>query len=171
MTKRELPDLDTLNTYLQYDERTGTLSWKNRTGNQAYRNGTTAGRVLKGTKYRIVRLQNVDYYEHRLAFKIAHGYDPDEVDHKLPNGSNVANNLRDANSSQNKSNRRGFAKSGHKGVVATRNGRYMALITYNKTQTYLGTYDTPEEAHDAYSTMAHILFGEFANTGHIHDGQ
>lgn len=164
MNKLDLPPVDVLCAYLRYDA--GVLYWRNRLGNQAYRNGTVAGRPLRGTPYRIVKFFGRDYYEHRIVFKILNGFDPNEVDHKLPNGSNAQDNLRNATPSQNKANRKGTAKSGLKGV-RQRGSKYEALITHEGTQRFLGSYDTAEEAHNAYAVAAQKLFGEFANTTHV----
>lgn len=161
-----LPEVEKIRKYLRYDTKTGLLYWQNRTGNQTWRNGTQAGREYNG--YRQVMFFGTAYYEHRVVFKLIHGRDPDgEVDHVRTEHGNTPDNIRDATSSQNKVNRRGFAKSGYKGVSVTRDGKFAAFITYNKVQTYLGTYGTAEDAHEAYAIMAYILHGEFANTGYV----
>jgi hypothetical protein len=90
-----------------------------------------------------------------------------QVDHK--NGDTLDNrreNLRIATSAQNNANHRMHKsnKSGFKGVCwDKRRQRWRATIFKGK-QYYLGYFDTPESAHDAYVAKALELFGEFART-------
>ena len=51
--------------------------------------------------------------------------------------------------------------SGYKGVKKS-GDRWMARIKFNKQQIYLGTFDTPKEAHAAYCEAARKYHGEFA---------
>lgn len=86
------------------------------------------------------------------------------VDHV--NGDTLDNqkaNLRLATCSQNQFNakRRKDSTTGYKGVTFVR-GRYMAQIQAKKVHHYLGSFDTPEEAAEAYNRAAKELHGEFA---------
>jgi hypothetical protein len=90
-----------------------------------------------------------------------------EVDHiDTDGGNNVWTNLRESTRRQNASNTRTKSTntSGFKGVSRTRK-RWMATITVNYRMTYLGTFDTKEEAHEAYVEAAKRLHGEFARFG------
>jgi len=86
-----------------------------------------------------------------------------EVDHK--NGDPLDNrrqNLRLCTHAQNQHNT-GLScvnTSGFKGV-SKRGKRWKAQIRINGKQTYLGTYDTPEEAGAAYDAAALKVQGEF----------
>jgi len=85
------------------------------------------------------------------------------VDHI--NGDGLDNrrcNLRVVSHSQNQQNRRGIGGRIIKGVKKTPNGRWAAQIERNGIARYLGTYDTPEAASEAYQSAAKELFGEFA---------
>lgn len=88
----------------------------------------------------------------------------ENVDHI--NGDQLDNrrsNLRLANHSENARNR-GVTrrnKTGYKGVQ-WEHGKWSAYITHNYKLIYLGRFDTPEEAHDAYKKAAVELHGEFA---------
>jgi HNH endonuclease len=91
---------------------------------------------------------------HRLAWLYVHGIWPErKIDHI--NGNPCDNrlvNLRDVSQAQNMQNYR-KAKSGSalgiQGV--TRNGTgFMAQLTVNYKNVYLGTFRTSEAAHEAY---------------------
>jgi hypothetical protein len=91
------------------------------------------------------------------------------VDHTNGNGlDNTRANLRLATTEQNNANTRAKCTnhSGFKGVykVEGRN-RWVAAITHKRQKIRLGTFDSPESAHRAYSEAARRLKGEFANDG------
>ncbi len=100
----------------------------------------------------------------RLLFKLIHGRDPVNVDHKDGNPFNMAAcNLREATISQNTMNTgaRRNNKTGLKGVFWFRTG-YAARICVNRKTHHLGTFRSPEEAHEAYKKAAARLHGSFA---------
>lgn len=78
--------------------------------------------------------------------------------------NNRRNNLRVATARQNRTNSRTGrnSKSGIKGVNRTANGRWGSRIKISGRDIHLGTFDTKEEAHDAYCRVAREHFGEFA---------
>lgn len=80
--------------------------------------------------------------------------------------NNIRSNLRVATHAENLRNRKRQSnnKSGFKGVTYSR-GRWVAEIRANKRKIYLGSYNTPEEAHEAYKTAAVKYHGDFANFG------
>ena len=55
------------------------------------------------------------------------------------------------------------SKSGIKGVYF-RDNKWKATICINKKRTALGTFDTPEEAKQAYWRAAATNFGEYARS-------
>lgn len=87
------------------------------------------------------------------------------VDHIDGNGlNNRRSNLRLASHRQNLWNQRMRKDNtaGFKGITAYGTNKWRAQIRSNGKRLHLGTFDTPEEAHEAYCTAARELFGEFA---------
>lgn len=77
--------------------------------------------------------------------------------------NNCKSNLRITDANGNAKNQRVRKnKSGYKGVDIDRYGRYRARITVNFKTITLGTFATPEEAHEAYKQAASKYFGEYA---------
>jgi len=101
---------------------------------------------------------------HRLVYQhFGKDWNPDlTVDHI--NGDiadNRIENLRMATRQQQNFNQKvRKSKLGVKGVQF-RNGKYRATIRINGKQTHLGTFDTLEEAKEAYDTKAKEIQGEF----------
>ena len=99
-------------------------------------------------------------YLHRIIMGDPEGF---LIDHRDGNGlNNTRNNLRKATQAQNNRNSR-ISKtntSGFKGVSAS-GRKWRAVIHMNDKQRYLGVFDTPEAAHDAYRAASVCLHGEF----------
>ena len=86
------------------------------------------------------------------------------TDHKDTNRlNNCRDNIRRATRAQNAMNRSTYREQ-YKGVYRTPYGRFHAVVKSNR---YLGTFDTPEEAARAYNEAATQLFGEFARLNEI----
>ena len=94
---------------------------------------------------------------------------PHQVDHKnLSKADNRRDNLRAATNSQNQANRPVSKNnsSGYKGVsFHAGTGRWQARIGVNRKRLFLGRFDTPEAAHEAYVQAAQRYFGEFSRGG------
>jgi hypothetical protein len=88
------------------------------------------------------------------------------VDHRdLDRTNNRWNNLRRATRSTNAANTRRQRNntSGFKGVYPHhKTGRWYAQIRKDGRGYYLGSFATPQAAHEAYAAAARELFGEFA---------
>ena len=71
-------------------------------------------------------------------------------------------NLRICTNAENSRNRKKpiTNKTGFKGVSMCR-GKYVAKVKCMNKSYYLGAYNTPQEAADAYNTKAKELFGDF----------
>jgi hypothetical protein len=94
------------------------------------------------------------------------GRDPvAQIDHRdFDKANNRWCNLREASGSQNCHYRKipRINKSGFRGVHLRPSGRYRAKIHDGGKQTYLGLFDTAEEAYAAYVEASKRLFGEFS---------
>lgn len=77
--------------------------------------------------------------------------------------NNTVINLRWATNAENMRNCRKSSGKLQRGV-SVNHKRYCASIQYEGTSHYLGTYDTPEEASEAYEAAAKEMFGEFYKT-------
>jgi hypothetical protein len=88
------------------------------------------------------------------------------VDHRSVNSlDNRRTNLREATHGQNMCNsgKRQNNTSGYKGVTWSKKHRkWVAQIGKDRTHHYLGLFDDPEVAHQAYCEAAKRLHGEFA---------
>lgn len=136
---------------LNYDPETGKLTWKFL--HNSLRIGEEA-KSLDVSGYIQVNLCGTMVKGHRLAWLIHYGEWPTgDVDHLngIRNDNRIAN-LRDVPNAINCQNKRSAlptSKTGLLGVVK-RGNRYQANIHANRKKKFLGSFDTPEEAHAAY---------------------
>ncbi|HBR26843.1 MAG TPA: hypothetical protein DD732_07410 [Rhizobiales bacterium] len=159
---------------LDYDPDTGVFVWRQRTDTSPQCNGIHAGKVAgcertnaSGRKYWRIHICGRTFLAHRLAFFWMVGcWPPHEVDHRDNDGlNNKWLNLRPATTSQNGANRglQSNNTTGMKGVrPGSKLGRYRATININRKQYHLGTYDSPEAAHEVYRKASVAAFGEYA---------
>lgn len=170
--KHPLPSIDALRARLSYDPRTGLIATRCREGDDAYTvafNRRYGGRTIgypMNVGYLFLHLFGHCHLAHRVAWALHHGEWPEgELDHKNGNKTdNRLDNLRIASKSQNKVNSK-LAGSIYKGISRTPNGqRWRAMLLRHGVNTYLGTYDTAEEAAEVYAQAARELHGEFAFT-------
>jgi hypothetical protein len=123
-----------------------------------------------GYVHRMWMIEGKRHYElmHRRIMRLSPG-DMKEVDHV--SGDKLDNqraNLRVCTKQQNQRNVGMIRsnKSGFKGVCKRANSdRWSAQIQVNRKQIHLGTFDSPEEAYEAYKEAALKHFGSFANLG------
>jgi len=107
-----------------------------------------------------------DIFMHRYLMGDPIGLQIDHINHDTLD--NRRSNLRFATASQNAWNRRGFGKTGVKGVTCRIykgkrkiTARFVANITLNNLQINIGSFKTLAEAECAYNAKATELFGEF----------
>jgi len=163
---KPLPTYERVTGLLHYEPETGVFTWRHTCGDRH----TIAGQVAGGINvhgYRAIRIDGGRYRANRLAWLWMTGDWPTHiVDHE--NGIKADDrwsNLRAATKSQNNANSRlkSNNKSGFKGVVYREKfGKWTAQITVNRTHRYLGAFDSPEAAHEAWLAAAKEAHGEFA---------
>lgn len=163
-----------LKELVHYCPDLGLFWWKERpvrTREDRIFNTKYAGQIAGNRSshgYGRIGVYGTRYYVHRLAWFYMTGEWPaEDVDHA--NGwklDNAFTNLRSASRSQNMANRPANSNNttGFKGVFKRKNGTFSAQIGINKSKEPLGTFDTPEEASEAYTKRAHELYGEFARS-------
>lgn len=154
-----LPDVSVLRKLFTYDASTGILTRR--------RDGTPAGHSVSG--YLKVSVAGREYAAHRLAWKLVYGIDPQEaIDHiNGVRSDNRIANLRLACRAEN--NRNSTLRKDNqlrmKGVSPIQNSPgYRARISANGKTHYLGYFETPEAAHEAYCEASRRLHGDFGRT-------
>lgn len=183
MTKRSLPTPEELRQLLRYEPDTGKLYWRARPagmfspGNtsveancrawntkwadgEAFTAASDNGYLRGAINYRY-------FFAHRVSWAIHHGRWPKGgIDHI--NGCKTDNrieNLREANQSENAINSvvRVDNTSGHKGVSWKKDRqKWRARISFDGHETYLGSFDSYNDAVRAYEVAADKHHGEFA---------
>lgn len=133
--------------------------------------GRVAGSVnAKG--YLKIHYNRKTYCAHRMIYQIANSIevlsDDIQIDHIDSNRlNNNPLNLRMATNQENQRNVRIQKNNttGYKGVTYEKDrNKWKASIFDGNKRINLGRFNTPEDAHLAYSTKASELFGEFART-------
>jgi hypothetical protein len=157
-----------LRDVLHYDPITGEFTWLRTLSMRAVA-GQKAGSVdrVNGRNGRIlIRVDGKCYRAHQLAWLYMTGEWPAaEIDHRDLNGRN--NRWRNLRLASRHDNVRNCAKRSHsrwpfKGVRQLRSGRWNARVRLEGREINIGTFDTVEQAHEAYMAKARELFGEFA---------
>lgn len=147
---------------LHYSGETGILTWRSKVSDKVVIGAPAGTRNYSG--YILISVFGRRYRAHRLAWAIVHGSWPTlEIDHINGDRSdNRLENLREATRAENSRNARG--KRGYlKGATYNKKaGRWQAQIMKDGRTTFLGHYDTPEQAHEAYKQNARNFHGEFA---------
>lgn len=109
-----------------------------------------------------------EYAAHRVGWFLHHGAWPSgNIDHV--NGDRTDNriaNLRIACKVKNAANSGPYKnnKSGYRGVIQSRWGKFTAAIQAHGVERWLGSFETAEEAARAYDAAARAAHGEFART-------
>lgn len=155
-------DIEEIKTFLSYDPKSGSFTWLKDTGKKKI-TGKKAGFVSLG--YVRIGIFGRKITAGVLAWMIITGEVPEGiVDHR--NGDPLDNrwlNLRLANRVENNRNckTRKTSVLGIKGVQRRKSGKFSAKIHIAGKQTYLGVFDTAEDASAAYEKAAKLHHGEF----------
>jgi len=146
------------------------LKWKKPRGRVKV--GDIAGIKRVNKDYWKVGFEGKSYQVHRIIYLLKTGEDPGafQIDHI--NGTKDLTTLRKATASQNGANSKKQGAYGekecsskYKGVSKYKknlNKPWRALIHFEGSSHYLGSYATEAEAALAYNTAAKRFFGEFA---------
>ena len=139
-----------LHSLFFYDAATGNLIWRVQKNNVKI--GSVAGCIHRG--YCKITINKKSYMAHRLVWLWHFGVMPEqETDHINGNrADNRLENLRLATTSENQQNLRKPRfnnKSGYLGVSKIAK-KWQAQIKIDGKAHYLGLFDTPEQAHEAY---------------------
>jgi hypothetical protein len=161
MTYNNTVTVDRLRDLMHYDPETGVFT--NRVKRAA---NAMPGRVSGGGAmgYWHISVDGMRYKAHRLAWLYVYGSWPEAgLDHI--NGDPLDNriaNLRVATQRDNMKNAaRPLGRSGLRGVTP-HGRRWRAAVTKNGRRVIVGSFETPEEAHEAYKAAAAEVYGSFA---------
>jgi hypothetical protein len=145
------PSLERVTELLSYDAVTGLFTWRMDRG--PVRSGDVAGSPNKHG-YIQIQIDGVKHRSQRLAWLLTHGSWPsgviDHIDGDVTN--NRLENLRDVDRTTNQQNQRRAQSNNQTKVlgVCAHYGKYQARIRINGKQVRLGTFDTVEQASEAY---------------------
>ena len=151
-----------LRELLIYNPRTGVFRWND--APRGRRKGDIAGAVRPRAQRRLIRVDGCLYRAGRLAWLYMKGTWPDHLISCVngdPSDIRWAN-LRQMTLAQREASKPAQSKLGVKGVWKTRYGKYAAEIRVDGEKTYLGNFETLDEASAAYVKAAKKAFGSFA---------
>lgn len=148
-----------LRELLHYDPLTGIFTWCVRRGANR-RGGKQAGSVSR-EGYRSIKVEDKLYKAHRLAWLHVHGVWPvDMLDHiNGERDDNRIGNLRQIGNTENQQNRRRARVDSAAQLLGVKAEwrHWRADIRVNGKRHYLGSFDTPEAAHEAYVKAKRVL--------------
>lgn len=140
-----------------YDQKTGNFYWRISPSSKILPWAKVG--TFDKNKYVCIVYKRHSYKAHRLAWLYVHGKWPNgEIDHINNNPSdNAITNLRDVSRKQNEENKPVHRDniSGFKGVTFDkRRKNWFARIMHNGKQHHLGSFCSPQKAHEAYKFAA-----------------
>jgi hypothetical protein len=138
----------------RFEYRDGMLFYKKTVG--MMKGGSKVGTMNNG--YIRTLINRKGHLVHRIIFMMHHGFLPEFLDHIDGNRTNnLIDNLRPATSSQNGLNRGKLRSntSGYTGVTWVASyGKYSARISIDEKRFFIGYFDDPCKAHEAYCKFA-----------------
>lgn len=165
---RPLPSLEILRREFRYEPETGYF-YHLYDKTPKTKAGMRAGYYSK-RDYFFLCVESEQFVGSRIAWKMYYGVDPSGLlDHKNLNKHDTRiDNLRESTHTFNSANKKLDRKntSGYKGVhYAKGKGFWRATIGIKGRVICLGSFYSPEAAHEAYKAAALRHFGEHANFG------
>lgn len=159
---------------IDYNQDTGEFKWKISMGSSSCGNDAFCVHIGKNNHIHIVtKILGKRYMTSRLIVFWMTGYMPSHNRVVMPIDNNVLN-LKWSNIKVG-SKHEVCIKQRNKGVLAYKgvsfhkhNKKYVARITINGKQKFLGYYPTESEAAEAYMKAARKHYGELANDGYNH---
>lgn len=155
---------DELKELLHYDPDTGIFKWLIPRANKI-NTGNIAGGINRQGYIRL-SINKSEYKAHRLAWLYMTGEMPkDFIDHI--NGIKTDNrwcNLREATNTENNRNTGLLPTntSGYKGIsLNKKTKKWIAQASIGNKNKYLGSFEKPEEAANAYKEYVKLIHGEF----------
>ena len=144
---------DELTKLLDYNQETGIFVWKS--GVKRNLLNRQAGCRRKKDDCVVIGLKKNQYLAHHLAwFFVYKSWPQHEIDHiDQDRSNNKIANLRDVDHRTNCQNYRKATKNNKTSKLlgaCYRNGRYYSRIRVGNKRLTIGTFDTAEEAHQAY---------------------
>lgn len=139
---------------LRYEPESGNFFWLVSPAKNV-KAGAQAG-CVKGTGYVLIAFDKEQFLGHRLAWFYVHGEWPvQHIDHINGNrADNQIGNLRLATVAENMQNQRGPARGNITGFLGVspnpKRSAFRAGIRVDGLKKHLGTFTTPELAHQAY---------------------
>lgn len=144
-----------LRELFDYNAETGALTWRISQSSRSVV-GAVAGTINKHHGRRLVCVDGLQHYAHRVAWTHFHGAVPDgEIDHinGIPSDNRISN-LRVVDgqtNAENKRNPRSDKKHGRSlGAYPSYGGRWRAQIVVKGKAIHLGCFATEEMAYQAY---------------------
>ena len=157
-----LPPIEELRALLELSDDSPTgLKWRN--GGRGVKASRIAGWWKEGAWGKI-RIAKRYYKTHRVVWALHTGEDPGEnlIDHinRKPHDNRIEN-LRLVKHGENRYNSSTDKNStGYRGVAKLRKcNRWSARIKKDGKDYYLGCFDSPEKAHQAYASACQKLYG------------
>lgn len=147
---------------ISYNHETGAFVWCKENNFHKRLTGESAGTVRDG--YLIIKLSGTPYFAHRIAWFLMTGEQPNVIDHI--NGNKLDNrfsNIRNVTCSENAKNHgKKINKSGLPcGVRLMPSGRFQARLICDKKLISLGTFNTVQEAEQAYKAERANKFKQY----------
>lgn len=132
---------------------------------------TTVKRAGTSSKtYRFVGVNAETCLEHLVIWMMFNDTLPEAIDHIDGNKqNNRIENLRASTKQKNEANTgpRKNNSTGYKGIRKHKNGRYTVQMNVGKTQIYISSHRTPEEAALVYNHNAKEWYGEHAKLNDV----